>query len=120
MKNIQKEDKAWIVSNTKQYFIDQNLLWSVATSILLIFVLILFAKIFGFSFEWVFLSLLPLSLVFVVSLFIGYNRKWQLKFLKETKDEEQKEKSLQAQIDKIQKQRKRALKLYVLLVDFNQ
>lgn len=118
MKNIQKEDKAWIVSNTKQYFIDQNLLWSVATSILLIFVLILFTKIFGFSFEWVFLGLLPLSLVFVVSLFIGYNRKWQLKFLEQAKEQNQKIKDLKTKIDQAEEEVAKANRLYILLVDF--
>jgi hypothetical protein len=119
MVTIQKEDKAWLSSNTKQYFIAKNFLWSTGATFSLIIVLSLLSKIFGFSFEWVFLGTLPSGLVFITSFFIGYNKKWQLKFLKEAKDQKQKQKSLQNQIEEIQKEKERALKLYVLLVDFN-
>ena len=114
MVTIQKEDMAWLSSNTKHYFIAKNFLWSTVATLSLVIVLSLLAKLFGFSFEWVLLGILPSTFFF-----IGYNKKWQLKFLKEAKDQKQKQKSLQNQIEEIQKEEERALKLYVLLIDFN-
>ncbi len=119
MVTIQKEDMAWLSSNTKHYFIAKNFLWSTVATLSLVIVLSLLAKLFGFSFEWVLLGILPSTFVFTTSFFIGYNKKWQLKFLKEAKDQKQKQKSLQNQIEEIQKEEERALKLYVLLIDFN-
>ena len=105
MVTIQKEDMAWLSSNTKHYFIAKNFLWSTVATLSLVIVLSLLAKLFGFSFEWVLLGILPSTFVFTTSFFIGYNKKWQ--------------KSLQNQIEEIQKEEERALKLYVLLIDFN-
>ncbi len=118
MEYINSKDLAWLKSNTMQYFVWKNLQWSMVVSILILFFLLVAKKALGISDNLLFLSLLPSGGVLVTSLFISNNKRWQMRFLKYAKDKVQKEKSLKEQIVKIQEERGRALRIHVLLIDF--